>query len=477
MNTQKMTLIALLLIALFQMAESAAVNPRDFGAIGDGVADDTTAIQRALSESHTGRVYFTKGVYRISETIAIPLKRNGQISLKGTGGGARIVMTGSGPAFMFTGNHQGTAAPDSVDEMVSVSERMPCVEALEIVGAHPEADGIAFSGTLQAIVRGMLIRDVRHGLVFSERNRNVIVEGCHIYHCAGIGIYFDHVNLHQINVIGNHVSYCKRAGIAVLGGEVRNFQITGNDIEYNYDLEAENSADICIDIADGSVEEGTITGNTIQARPSPKGANIRFEAPEKPEGRGRLGLWTISGNLIGSQTVNIYLKNATGIAVSGNHVYTGVDHALRLEGARHIVVSGNSFDQDHNRGRDMGNGIIIDNCDGILLQGNVMNETCSGEDASGGAIAVRNSRETMIANCQILEAKHCGIYVENSRNTTLSNCQILDRFGNSAFRAAIEVVGENSGAYIRDMLYHAGTKGGIIAPDTAVLEGNIQAQQ
>lgn len=476
MRTTTLILVPALVVTVFFSPLALAVNPRDFGAAGDGVADDTEALQRAVNETQTGRVYFPKGIYRITTTIVIPLKERGPVNLDGAGGGARILMAGPGPAFRFVGNHTGTASPDSFDPAVSTTERMPCVGAIEIVGAHPEADGIEFTGTVQPTVRGTQVREVRNALIFSGRNRNIIVEGSHIYNCSGIGVFFDHVNLHQANIVDSHISYCKAGGIRLIGGEVRDLQITGNDIEYNYDLEAEASADVWIDVADGSVEEGTIAGNTIQARISPNGANIRFEAPVKPEARGRAGLWTISGNLIGSQTTNIHLKNTTGVAVTGNHIYTGAENAIYLEGARHIVVSGNSLDQDHNRGKDLANGVRIENCEGVLFQGNLLCDACAGDEACGGAVSVLNSRETLIANCQIFEPRHCGIFVEHSRNTTITDCQILDRNASGTLRAAIEAIGANRGLFIRDILYHEGSKGGILANDGAELRDNTCAE-
>ena len=48
------------------------VSVKDFGAVGDGVTDDTTAIQNALSASYN--VIVPTGSYLISSTIAIPIK-------------------------------------------------------------------------------------------------------------------------------------------------------------------------------------------------------------------------------------------------------------------------------------------------------------------------------------------------------------------------------------------------------------------
>lgn len=70
----------------FSMIDSAPVNVKDFGATGDGVTDDTAAIQAAIDSTvvpgiappYTGMlgngsiIYLPLGTYRISQTITIP---------------------------------------------------------------------------------------------------------------------------------------------------------------------------------------------------------------------------------------------------------------------------------------------------------------------------------------------------------------------------------------------------------------------
>ncbi|MEO3926736.1 glycosyl hydrolase family 28-related protein [Micromonosporaceae bacterium B7E4] len=73
---------------------AGATTPQDFGAVADGVADDTDAIQRAIDaqlQRATKIVYFPPGTYRITRTVVIP-------DLEGAGGSHfnRLVLAGAG---------------------------------------------------------------------------------------------------------------------------------------------------------------------------------------------------------------------------------------------------------------------------------------------------------------------------------------------------------------------------------------------
>ena len=82
---------------------------KDFGAKGDGEADDTAAIEKAV-KAGAGALYFPKGRYRLTRTIRVDLNSTGLLSLVGTGA-ATVIMAGPGPAFHFVGTHEGTAGP------------------------------------------------------------------------------------------------------------------------------------------------------------------------------------------------------------------------------------------------------------------------------------------------------------------------------------------------------------------------------
>ncbi|MCA9206504.1 MAG: hypothetical protein KDA59_25800, partial [Planctomycetales bacterium] len=118
-------------------AAQARDNVRDFGAVGDGMHDDTAAIQKAV-DSMTGAIRFPKGTYRLTQPVVIDLDRVGYTSLSGDGV-AKIVMAGPGPAFRFVGTHFKSADPGGFEDNVWDRQRMPLVDGLAIHGEHEEA--------------------------------------------------------------------------------------------------------------------------------------------------------------------------------------------------------------------------------------------------------------------------------------------------------------------------------------------------
>ena len=54
-------------------ADSGIINVRDYGAVGDGVTDDTQAIRNAMAARTQGvdvLVYFPNGTYKVRDTLA-----------------------------------------------------------------------------------------------------------------------------------------------------------------------------------------------------------------------------------------------------------------------------------------------------------------------------------------------------------------------------------------------------------------------
>ena len=160
--------------ALSQQAESpkppagALPTVRDFGATGDGVTDDTAALQQAADRG--GEIRFARGTYRITATITIDLDRVRCTSVVADGT-ATIRMAGAGPALKFIGTHAGSADPKTVKENVWQRQRTPMVDGLEIVGDHPEAIGVWMEGVMQPVLTRVTVRNALHGIYLTRRAR------------------------------------------------------------------------------------------------------------------------------------------------------------------------------------------------------------------------------------------------------------------------------------------------------------------
>ena len=86
------------------MISGSRFNVVDYGAVGDGSTDNTTAIQAAMNAAGSGTLLFPDGVFNISEVLTVPiglkiqgtyrLGQNGNVA--GNNGGTKIVQTGTG---------------------------------------------------------------------------------------------------------------------------------------------------------------------------------------------------------------------------------------------------------------------------------------------------------------------------------------------------------------------------------------------
>ena len=274
-NVRTLLLILLAGLAQAQSPVDKSNSVRDHGARGDGQADDTAAIQRAV-DAHHGAVFLPKGNYRITKPILLDLARGGPGGIRGDGT-ATLVMAGAGPAIFITGTHRGTADAKSVSAVTADRERAPLIDGFSITGAHPEADGIRVEGTIHAIFTRLLLTKLHHGIVVTGRNRNILIAEVNVYSNTGIGIVLEKLNLHQINISNSHISYNQMGGIVVRESEVRNFQIGTCDLEANMVVGGPPTANVLFDTRAGSIREGALIGSTLQHSGKARGsANIRF---------------------------------------------------------------------------------------------------------------------------------------------------------------------------------------------------------
>jgi len=415
---------------------------RDFGAIGDGKADDTAALQKAV-DAGTGDIRLPRGVYRIINPILIDLDKVGWTSLVGSGT-PRVVMAGPGPAFKFVGTHRGTAGPSSVKPNVYERQRMPTVDGLEIVGAHEEACGIEAVYTMKLIITRVTIRQVLHAIHLPIRNRNVIVANCHLYKNRGVGLYLDDINLHQINVLGSHISYNAAGGIVVRGGCVRNLQVTGCDIEGN-------RFNVLVDGAGSPPATGevAIVGNTIQHSGGPDSANVRFIGADH-EGNRTWGYITIADNVLNDVHVDVDILKARGVSIVGNIFGTGYEYDLRVVDSSNVVVGPNVFDRNpkYRDEKTADNAILLRDCDDCTLTGLHIKD---GRRSEAGLV-IENCRRLNITNCTILDCDNAGLLLRNVTHSRVSGCLIRNDRPEAKAWVPLKVLGGSGNMIVNNLL-------------------------
>ena len=403
--------------------------------------DRTAELQMQLDRNGGNLTFQGDASIRITKPLLIDLVKHGAIAIRSTGG-TTIVMDGPGPAIRLVGSHQGTASPRSF-EPKTWNERMPIIAGIEILGAHPEADGIELAQTVEAIIDGVSVRWCRHGIRLVNRNRNTIITSCHLYECSGVGIYCDDVNLHQINVSGSHISYNREGGIVVRDGNVRNLQVVGCDIEGNMpdDTTPTSTANILIDVSGSagdrtrSIAEIAITGCTIQHAANRSGANDQTIAPGGANIRlaGKasypINSVAITGNVISDTTVNLEIDHAHDVTVTGNTFFAPKPANFRAMNSQRIVLSGNTFNP---RQFTRPGTIEFQNCSDCLITTSTIHQFAT---TSGAIILDRCQGFTLSA----LSLTDCGsgILLRNSKNTTIANCRI-SRTTASSFDVSVD---------------------------------------
>ncbi|QDU06944.1 Pectate lyase superfamily protein [Gimesia aquarii] len=407
----------------------------DYGVRGDGKTDDTAAIQKMVNAS-AGSLRFPRGLYRLTKPIVIDLNKIGPTSISGDGT-ATILMEGAGPAFLFKGTHGGTASPKTVNPVVWEKERTPMVDGIEIVGKHPEAIGVAATKTMQITITRLVVRRALHGIHLYERNRNVAIDDCHLYENEGVGIYLDKLNLHQVNISDSHISYNKGGGIVVRESEIRNIQIGNCDIEGNMGQEIPPTSNILFDVSKGSLREGAIFGCTIQhTHNAPDSANVRFigNGPQDPR---KVGNFAIADNSMSDVAVNIHLKHARGVTITGNTLWQAYEHNLLIEDSSYIVLGANLLDRNPDYRAKTKDANVFQDCSDCTLNGLNIRET---REVTAGLI-LENCERMNITNCSLRECENGGILFKNVKQSRISDCLITE--GSNHFAIRVNGGGQN----------------------------------
>lgn len=308
------------------MGESEAIGPGKWGAVGDGITDDTQAIQAAVDSIDGGVLFFRPGaIFKVSDTISIDTSK-----VKGIIGNNATIITASDIDILHIsgGLETGSANPGDDDTKDEEGSMAFFIRGLKITSSPTLSvgTGLKLTGTFGVIIESCHIYKVNVGVCITERNRNIIISGNHIWNCRSYGIHYDHANCHQSIINNNHISYAKTL-LFFDNGDVHNIQIVGNDIEggYSQDSNFDNAIKVLAYEPDSQISQIQITGNSIEEHGAGNSLiymyRNRFESEQLEEGEAQpiIRVFEIVGNeLSGSKKCNIELHSATVGVISNN---------------------------------------------------------------------------------------------------------------------------------------------------------------
>jgi hypothetical protein len=361
-----------------KMQESVSV--KDFGAVGDGVADDTAAIQLAVN-SAASSIYFPDGTYRVVGQVLI--------------GNDKTLFSQGATIFVDpSGDYLGAFTCDG--------------DNIEIEGIRFEGNGVATNTSVPSPAQngstGWAIR--------GYQVRNIKVKGCSFYDMLGFGDciafassseflitqnYFDS----SVESSGDDIRLAYRAGKSIV---TDNLSFSGNDI-FAY-IASVGSGDV-----DPAGTELSVTSHHIIAN----NIHIKNNGAVVPTGR--------HGILVH------YAGGISHSVITGNIMVNGTRHGLYIRGTNGFtgdagpdVISNNivryfgGLDSDGGDWRT-NSGILLETTRPTILEGNLVEKAGYNTDGTartytaGGIGCRRGLRNAIISNNQINDINGVGITI------------------------------------------------------------------
>jgi hypothetical protein len=279
---------------------------KDYGAVGDGVTDDTAAIVAAIAgcvSAGITNLFVPDGTYLVSSEIQVPQ----HVRLEGAGGGQQN----------FAGNFKGAVFRAKAASFPSVND---AVLAFVYSTDSANPDHRHFGGAFNLVVDGQrttgnLCRGIRLAGV-----RYVTVYHCGVYKCGDSGIYVGSagVSSNDICIERNDVMWNSGYGIEFYGG-------------------------------DSFILDNTVAQNTLDGIAGQPGSTI------------------IRGNACWFNKNGVHMfTGALAPAITGNYLYDNYQNGLRLATVPNVLVCGNQMSTN---GRDTSGSVSVLERAGMRIAG------------------------------------------------------------------------------------------------------------
>jgi hypothetical protein len=326
---------------------------REFGAVADGVTDDSAAIQAALSRAGSGgQVYFPDGVYALANPVT---SYNADVTIYGESWNAELVRTTANTVSLLTVDGAGSL-----------------VTSLTVNG-----NGNTVQGQYADLAIGGANTLVDYVQVLNSHRIGISVAGnhCCIRACTVIGLANANIQSYGIWAVNYNTgimirdNYITNTGIDGIGISGNGYQVIGNYLNNCHAYNGTGGGQLVVYNNAGTTINGLISGNTIGPGNGPQSCGMELNGSDT----------TVVGNNINNQKFLGLVATGNGWLITGNTITntgtggTTIGAAIWMNpGNSSFVVSGNRLIDDQTRHTQYC-GVFVDNgpSDSYTITGNL----------------------------------------------------------------------------------------------------------
>jgi parallel beta-helix repeat protein len=408
--------------ALTELINNPGVfNVLAFGAKGDGVTDDTVAVQAALDQANSdggGVVYLPEGTYRI--TASLVAKSN--VTLQGPGGRAATIKQDNNVNLSMLIN-------DTAADLENFTVYRLAWDGNESNNTTDDRHGIRFINTTRATDRVSIIEchffDMINGAIRIGSNNAAKIN-------TGLLIkdnWVVNVGTKGSGGSSNHAIACnwRCPGVRVKGNHIDTTGVDGNGIWVGNDSHRANisgnyiasAGDMGIEYWQNSEGGGVVSGNTIEAA-----GTFGISNDGSP-------YTSIGDNHVDAGGLGIEIVTSSYCTASGNTIErAATGNGFSVNKSSYCAISGNTIRNAGNAAEDAGIRIYADgttNSNYNSVTGNVIHAPASG-DVRGIAIFNNAAGSTCSFNVVSSNTLHgnnvagsIGLYVTEPSGTSEKN--------------------------------------------------------